>query len=174
MSRPKPSGEHAFMPTRIVSGGQTGVDRAALDVAMALGIEHGGWCPAGRLSEDGSIPSRYELRETDSSDYRVRTEQNVIDSDATLILYEGRMKGGTLLTRRICVDLDKPFLAVRIDSGNVVAARQWLQQVQPITLNVAGPRESTALGIFGRSMEFLLQLLTRSVSATSQSAQPDR
>ena len=104
-----------FIPDCIVSGGQTGVDRAALDVAMAMGIGHGGWCPAGRLSEDGTVPSRYELRETDSSDYPARTEQNVIDSDATLILYEGRLKGGTLLTRRICRRLKRPHLVVRID-----------------------------------------------------------
>lgn len=147
-----------FVPARIVSGGQTGVDRAALEVAIALGIEHGGWCPAGRLSEDGSIPSRYELRETDSADYPVRTEQNVIDSEATLILYEGRMKGGTLLTRRICQRQAKPYLAIRIDPSQLPAVRRWLNQIQPQTLNVAGPRESTSAGIFERAGEFLLQL----------------
>ena len=104
-----------FLPSCIVSGGQTGVDRAALDVAIAIGIGHGGWCPAGRLSEDGTIPSRYDLQETDSPEYPVRTEKNVIDSDATLLLYEGRLKGGTLLTRRICVRHGKPDLVVRID-----------------------------------------------------------
>lgn len=83
---------------RIVSGGQTGVDRAALDVAMQLSIEHGGWCPRGRLAEDGTIPSRYDLRETRSAKYHVRTERNVVDSDATLILYRKSLTGGTLLT----------------------------------------------------------------------------
>lgn len=150
--------EPAFVPSCIVSGGQTGVDRAALDVAIAIGTGHGGWCPAGRLSEDGSVPSRYDLRETDSSDYPVRTEQNVIDSDATLILYEGRLKGGTLLTRRICSRLDKPHLAVRIDRQDPVVAREWLAGQRPETLNVAGPRESTCPGIFHRSMDFLLRI----------------
>jgi hypothetical protein len=148
-----------FIPSCIVSGGQTGVDRAALDVAIAIGIGHGGWCPAGRLSEDGTVPSRYDMQETDSREYPVRTEQNVIDSDATLILYEGRLKGGTLLTRRICVRLGKPFLVVRIDRDDASETRQWLAQWQPATLNVAGPRESTSPGIFHRSMSFLLKIL---------------
>ncbi len=146
-----------FVPDCIVSGGQTGVDRAALDVAIALGIGHGGWCPAGRLSEDGTVPSRYELRETDSSDYPVRTEQNVIDSDATLILYESRLKGGTLLTRRICQRLGRPYIVVRIDRDEPAVARHWLAQQRPKTLNVAGPRESTAPGVFFRAMDFLLK-----------------
>ena len=150
------------MPTTIVSGGQTGVDRAALDVAIAIGIGHGGWCPAGRLSEDGTVPSRYELRETDSREYPVRTEQNIVDSDATLILYEGRLKGGTMLTQRICRRLEKPQLSVRIDRKNVATVRQWLRTNRPATLNVAGPRESTSPGIFHRSMDFLLRVLESS------------
>ena len=84
--------KQVFVPAKIVSGGQTGVDRGALNAAIALGIEHGGWCPAGRVSEDGTIPSRYEMTETDSADYPTRTQQNVIDSDATLILYEQKLK----------------------------------------------------------------------------------
>ena len=147
------------MPGRIVSGGQTGVDRAGLEVAIALGIEHGGWCPRGRLSEDGTIPSRYQLTEMDSADYPVRTEQNVIDSDATLILYEGKLKGGTLLTRRICKRLDKPFLCLRIDHKLPADVRGWLLETRPATLNIAGPRESTSGGIFERSLEFLLAAL---------------
>jgi hypothetical protein len=149
-----------FVPERIVSGGQTGVDRAGLEVAIALGIEHGGWCPRGRLSEDGTIPSRYQLIEMNSADYPVRTEQNVIDSDATLILYEGKLKGGTLLTRRICQRLDKPYLCLRIDHKSPADVRQWLLQTRPGTLNVAGPRESTADGICERSLNFLLAALT--------------
>ena len=123
---------------------------------MALGIEHGGWCPAGRLAEDGSIPSRYQLVETDSADYPVRTQQNVIDSDATLILYDGRLKGGTLLTRRVCRRLDREHRCLRIDNENVSDVRRWLKDTMPRTLNVAGPRESTSPGIFDRSMQFLL------------------
>lgn len=147
------------MPRKIVSGGQTGVDRAALDVAIAIGIGHGGWCPLGRLSEDGSVPSRYELRETDSSDYPFRTEQNVVDSDATLILYEGRLTGGSLLTQRICRRVGKPELSVRIETNSIQKVRNWLKSLQPETLNVAGPRESSHDGIFHRSMDFLLRVL---------------
>jgi hypothetical protein len=160
-----------FIPRCIVSGGQTGVDRAALEVAIALGIDHGGWCPAGRLAEDGTVPSRYQMRETRSPEYPVRTEQNVVDSDATLILYEGRLRGGTLLTRRICRRLDKPHLVVPIDRQGPEEVRRWLAHQQPSVLNVAGPRESTAPGIGQRCMEFLLRCLenpprpTRTASA---------
>ncbi len=146
------------MPARIVSGGQTGVDRSGLEAAIALGIAHGGWCPKGRLSEDGSIPSRYLLREMDSADYPMRTEQNVIDSDATLILYEGRLKGGTLLTRKLAIEHRKPYLCVRLSESNLVKAERWLGEVQPETLNVAGPRDSTAPGIERRALEFLLRI----------------
>ena len=85
----------------IVSGGQTGVDRAALDVAIALGFAHGGWCPAGRLAEDGPIAARYALRETTSAAYDVRTERNVLDSDGTLVLASGEPRGGSALTCRL-------------------------------------------------------------------------
>lgn len=149
-----------FIPDRIVSGGQTGVDRAALDAAIALGIAHGGWCPAGRLSEDGSVPSRYELRETSSSEYPERTEQNVIDSDATLILYTDKLKGGTRLTKRFCVQHGKPHLSVRLDQPSKKSeVRDWLSAWRPTCLNVAGPRESTSPGIHGLAMEFLLRVL---------------
>jgi hypothetical protein len=79
---------------RIVSGGQAGVDRAALDWAIARGIPHGGWCPAGRIAEDGMIPERYQLRETASPGYRERTRRNVEDSDGTLILNLGELDAG--------------------------------------------------------------------------------
>jgi hypothetical protein len=152
--------ETAFVPDRIVSGGQTGVDRAALDVAIALGIEHGGWCPAGRLSEDGSIPSRYQLEETPSPDYPARTEQNVIDSDATLILYRQRLKGGTLLTRKICDRTFQPYVLIRLDRDSHQTVRKWLSDQRPRSLNVAGPRESTCQGVYQQSFEFLMTALT--------------
>lgn len=145
---------------RIVSGGQTGVDRGGLEAAIALGIEHGGWCPKGRLSEDGSIPSRYRLQEMDSADYPTRTQQNVIDSDATLILYEGRLKGGTLLTRKYAAEHQKPYLCLRLADHNAAKVTRWLAEAQPAILNVAGPRESTAPGIEQRSLAFLLLVLT--------------
>jgi len=145
------------VPQCIVSGGQTGVDRAALDVAIDQGIQHGGWCPAGRLAEDGAIPLHYSLRETKSREYPVRTEQNVVDSDATLILYEGQLRGGTLLTRRLCRRLEKPHFCIAMDRKSAESAREWLHQQQPQTLNIAGPRESTCNGIHARCKEFLLR-----------------
>jgi hypothetical protein len=144
-------------PAKIVSGGQTGVDRGALDAAIALGIPHGGWCPQGRLAEDGTIPIRYDLTETGSSDYAVRTEQNVVDSDATLILCRGRPSGGTELTRRLALRHEKPLLAVDLETAaDFGAVRRWLSETPVGTLNVAGPRESQAPGISAEAREFLL------------------
>ena len=155
-----------FAPKKIVSGGQTGVDRGGLEAAIALGLDHGGWCPAGRIAEDGSIPSRYAMTETDSSDYPARTEQNIIDSDATLILYEGRLKGGTLLTRKICRRLEKPYLCVRLDSDPQAQVTEWLCETKPGVLNVAGPRESNCVGIAERTEAFLLKVLVAPSTAT--------
>jgi hypothetical protein len=134
--------------TRIVSGGQTGVDRGALDAAMSLGIPHGGWCPLGRLAEDGAIPDCYQLRETSSPDYRVRTEQNVIDSDGTLIFFRQSLHGGTELTRRLASQHGRPHLLVNtLEPADVRSIRAWLIRERIAVLNVAGPRESSAPGI---------------------------
>ena len=145
-----------FLPRLIVSGGQTGVDRAALDTAILLRIEHGGWCPAGRLAEDGAIPSRYALKETRSNEYPVRTGQNIADSSATLILHEGKLKGGTLLTRRLCDKQQKPYYTAKIGQQMIDAVREWLTIETPEVLNIAGPRESSAPGIYSRCKKFLL------------------
>ena len=143
---------------RIVSGGQTGVDRGALDAAIALGIEHGGWCPRGRLAEDGPIPARYRLRETDSPDYPARTEQNVIDSDATLILCRGRPSGGTELTLRLAQRHGRPHLVLDLDqSPQPEQLRRWLQQHRVKVVNVAGPRESQSPGIAAQASQFVLK-----------------
>lgn len=149
----------AFWPERIVSGGQTGVDRGALEAAIALGISHGGWCPRGRLAEDGWIPSRYDLVENNSTNYKVRTTQNVEDSDATLILHQRPISGGTLLTKRVAQRLKKPFLALEIKDQSLSTIRQWLQTHRPQVLNIAGPRESLDPGIETRTTEFLIRLL---------------
>src|SRR5437660_8666127 len=100
------------MFTKLISGGQTGVDRAALDVALELGLPCGGWCPRGRKAEDGVIPDRYPLAETPSPSYRQRTRWNVRDSDGTLILVRGRPTGGTALTLASARRLGKPVLVV--------------------------------------------------------------
>jgi hypothetical protein len=145
---------------RIVSGGQTGVDRGALDAAIEIGLAHGGWCPRGRLAEDGVIPSRYELRETASSEYPVRTEQNVLDSDGTLILYWGKLQGGTELTYRLARKHGKPWLLVDLMSPvDASRVRQWLSQHQVAVLNVAGPRESSRAGIAALTRRLLNEVL---------------
>lgn len=150
------------MIRRIVSGGQTGVDRAALDVALELGIEIGGWVPRGRRADDGRVPERYAgLLECDSAAYEVRTELNVRDSDATLILAPGPLAGGTALTERIAVRLGKPRLTVDPTQAplreTAVRVRQWLDSTRPGVLNVAGPRASEAPGI-GEAVTELLRL----------------
>ena len=145
---------------RIVSGGQTGVDRGALDAAIDLGIEHGGWCPRGRKSEEGRIPPRYQLLETLSAKYHVRTRQNVVDSDATLILYRYALSGGTELTRQIADQLGKPVLLVDLNEElDLGAVRDWLSAHRVRTLNVAGPRESQAPGIAAEGFRFVRRLL---------------
>ena len=145
----------------IVSGGQTGVDRAALEVAIALNLKHGGWCPRGRLAEDGRIPKRYRLRETKSAEYPVRTEQNVIDSDGTLILYRDRLFGGTELTRRFALKHQKPCCLVDLGRGHDTSCvRQWIADHSIAVLNVAGPRESSSPGIGRDVHDYLRSVLS--------------
>jgi hypothetical protein len=144
---------------KIISGGQTGVDRGALDAAIALGIPHGGWCPQGRLAEDGGISADYQLKETDSTDYTIRTEQNVLDSDGTLILCRGQLSGGTLLTLRLAEDHRRPCLVVDLDSPlPLVEIRQWLEDHNVKVLNIAGPRESQNTNIAQAARDFVMNL----------------
>lgn len=146
---------------RIVSGGQTGVDRAALDAAIALGLPHGGWCPAGRRAEDGPISRKYLLRETRSPKYGVRTRRNVRDSDGTLILHRGELSGGTELTRRIAIELNRPLLIIDLDAPpELELVRRWIEEQEIRVLNVAGPRESSSPGIGQSAFSFLSGLLS--------------
>jgi hypothetical protein len=155
---PRPTGN---LVRRIISGGQTGVDRGALDAAIALGIDHGGWCPRGRLAEDGKIPRQYRLKETQAREYWVRTEQNVVDSDGTLILYRGQLSGGTEFTYRMTRKHGKPSLRVDLAvDAQPHAARRWIEQQALQVLNVAGPRESSAPGIAQQACAFLQAVLT--------------
>jgi hypothetical protein len=146
---------------RVVSGGQTGVDRAALDAALALGLPCGGWCPRGRRAEDGTIAPRYPLRETPSTSYEERTEWNVRDADATLILARGPLRGGTALTRVVAARLGRPHLVVQLDgaAGTLVPVREWLRENHVRVLNVAGPRESQSPGVGAAARRFLEELL---------------
>lgn len=145
---------------KVISGGQTGVDRAALDVAIELGIEHGGWCPLGRLAEDGFIPARYALRQTDTEKYSDRTERNLRDADGTLILYRQELSGGTDLTHFLCRKHGRPVLAVDISqSYEVQQIEAWLSANKISTLNVAGPRESTSPGISEQAKQLLRAVL---------------
>jgi hypothetical protein len=151
----------AWRPQRMVSGGQTGVDRGALDAAGLLGIEHGGWCPRGRRAEDGIIPAHYRLREHSSEEYAARTELNIRDSDATLILYEGRLAGGTLLTKRLAELHRRPCLVVKLSRpGSSVDFESWLTEHRPVVLNIAGPRESARPGIACRARDWLVHELS--------------
>lgn len=147
------------LPEKIVSGAQTGVDRAALDVALAVGLKAGGWVPKGRRAEDGPIDGYYPVQETPSTDYEERTRFNVRDSDATLILTRGEPKGGTKLTLEIARQLAKPYLIVDLSrSKSPLAALKWLEAKRPTVLNVAGPRESGAGGIYDEATAFLKNL----------------
>jgi predicted Rossmann fold nucleotide-binding protein DprA/Smf involved in DNA uptake len=148
-----------FRELTIVSGGQTGVDRAALDVAISLGLRHGGWCPAGRWAEDGVIPSIYQLEETPSPNPEVRTERNVVDSDGTLILARGKLTGGTAYTRACAEEYRRPLMIVDLSNPcSPEEVRQWLIQQKIRRLNVAGPRESVAPGIYEQAKAFLREV----------------
>jgi hypothetical protein len=152
------------IPERVVSGGQTGVDRAALDAALEAGLPCGGFVPKGRRAEDGPIPERYPLQECGTPDYAVRTELNVIHSDATLILNRGKLDGGSSATVEFCQEHDKPCSVVQLEQVSAgqaaISIRYFLSQAKPRTLNVAGPRESKCPGIYQAALD-LLRLVLR-------------
>lgn len=148
---------------RVISGGQTGVDRAALDAAIDLEIEHGGWCPRGRAAEDGVLLPRYLLRETESAGYRQRTRMNVAESDGTLILNEGELSGGTALTMAFAARLAKPYFVVQLDApvlvGVIESIHHWIVAKRIAVLNVAGPGERKRPGIYCRAKPLLESIL---------------
>jgi hypothetical protein len=147
---------------RIVSGGQTGADRAALDWAIARGILHGGWCPRGRRAEDGRIPGRYELIETPSREYEQRTRWNVRDSDGTLIVSRAsKLMGGSAYTVRCAERLARPWLHVHPGASDAQTIRAFLERARIRTLNVAGPRASGDEGIYDYVIGVLELLVAR-------------
>ena len=147
--------------SKIISGGQTGVDRAALDAAIALGIRHAGFVPKGRLSEDGSIPVKYNIIELENEDYSARTLKNVQYSDGTLILHKGEITGGTALTEEFCYLEKKAVLTINIlDEFTVIRLNfnTWLETNIITILNIAGPRESEGQ-IYKKAEDLLIRLL---------------
>jgi hypothetical protein len=132
------------------------VDRAALDAALALGLAVGGWCPLGRRAEDGPIPMRYPLQETSAQNFAQRTKWNVRDSDATLILFRGRLTGGSARTAEHAARLGRPLLTLDLDAApDPALAADWVRRQGVRVLNVAGPRESGALGIYAQARGWL-------------------
>jgi len=158
---------------RLISGGQSGVDRAALDVALALGIPYGGWCPSGGWAEDcpeppGALAEYPQLAETPSADPAQRTEWNVRDADACLIIADAggpEVSAGTVLAGELAHRYRKPLFVMKL--GNADAARQaalWLRVQQArhgagLKLAIGGPRESEAPGIYQRARVFIAELM---------------
>ena len=147
------------MIKKIISGGQTGADRAALDVAIALGILHGGWIPKGRLTEKGPLPKKYRLQEIPTESYPKRTEQNVIDSDGTLIIARGKLTGGTDYTRQMTLKHKKQLLGIDLEQTDLYNAASlvasWIKLRRIVILNVAGPRASKDRQIYSDVINIL-------------------
>ena len=158
----------------IISGGQTGADRGALDFALNQGIKHGGWCPLGRKAEDIIIPRQYILTETSTPKYPARTRMNIRDSDATIIFSSDINSKGSLLTTKFCIELKKPYFVILLDeketklikdSALKIASQKlltWLNKIKPEILNIAGTRESHCPGIQKKVKSILAKLLEKS------------
>ena len=148
------------MIEKIISGGQTGADRAALDAAIEIGIPHGGWVPKGRLAENGVVPTSYHLTEIPTDSYAVRTEQNVVGSDGTLILSHGPLSGGSALTQDLAQKHERPCLHIDLNripafkAAAMIAA--WVVRHPIKTLNVAGPRASNDPDIYQKTKDILI------------------
>jgi putative molybdenum carrier protein len=134
------------MIQKIISGGQTGADQAALDIAIKLGIPYGGWIPKGRPTENGKLPDKYKLKEMQTKSYPKRTEQNVIDSDGTLIITHGKLTGGSKLTQKVARKHDRPFIHINLNKTLLFMAsskiNSWIIENGIEVLNVAGSRAS--------------------------------
>ncbi len=149
----------------IISGGQTGVDRGALDGALVKGVECGGWCPEGRLAEDGKLATKYPLKELPKSGYRARTRKNVEDSDATVIIYFGYIypRGGTELTLNTCIKKGRPYLLIDGDEFSTVRAAErlvkFIKDYDVRRLNFAGPRGS----VVPKSHEYTKEVVERTI-----------
>ncbi len=151
------------MLKKIISGGQTGADQAALDVAIKLGIPHGGWIPKGRKTETDVLDAKYKLTEMDTADYNKRTAQNVIDSDGTLIISHGRLTGGSDYTREMTLLHHRPWLHIDLNKTNAFQAaekiKSWLAENEIEVLNVAGPRASKDPAIYQATVDIIETVL---------------
>lgn len=147
------------MLKKIISGGQTGADQAALDVAIKLGVPHGGWIPKGRVTEIGVLDNKYKLQEMETTNYNKRTEQNIIDSDGTLILSHGRLTGGSDYTREMAILHHRPWLHIDLEKiGAFQAAekiKSWITENDIEVLNVAGPRASKDPAIYDATVDII-------------------
>jgi hypothetical protein len=161
------------MIRKIISGGQTGVDRAALDAAIKLAVAHGGWIPKGRLTEDGPLPDIYKLKESRSSGYAERTAQNVQDADGTLIISRGPLTGGSEYTREMAVKHKRPWLHIDLSQMAAFQAasaiNQWVLQNEIEILNVAGPRASKDPGIYPEALNIIESAYYLGLAETSMS-----
>ena len=161
----------------MISGGQTGADRAGLDAAMNRRIAYGGWCPKGRRAEDGRIPDRYPLQETESNEYITRTEKNIVDSDGTIVFTFGKPTGGSALTVKFVKKHKKPYLHIDLnkEKGEQTVEKicKWIKDENIHALNIAGSRESKSPGIHDKVYEIInnilemLRLIRRAISDES-------
>jgi hypothetical protein len=151
---------HKCFIHKIISGGQTGADRAALDLAINLGIFHGGWCPKGRIAEDGKISKIYSLQETLSEDCNVRTTANVTDSDGTLIIIKNPPTQGTLFTIEEAKRLKKPYFILQLlDGYHLEEVIDWIKNNDIHEINIAGPRASQEPEIYNMVYMVLEKIL---------------
>lgn len=153
------------MVSKIISGGQTGADRAALDYAIGKNIPYGGWLPKGRKTEDGTLDLKYQLQEMPTGNYAARTEQNVIDADGTVIVSHGFLTGGSALTREFAKKHVKPWIHIDLSELSPDTATQrlaaWIAGHEIKTLNVAGPKAGKDPAIYDATLQLLKKALGR-------------
>lgn len=157
------------MIKKIISGGQTGVDQAALDAAIYCCLPYGGWLPAGRMTENGPLPESYKMEVLPSYSYPERTRRNVDEADVTLIISRGKLSGGSKLTERYALSKNKPCLHVDIDGNDMNQVLKkvegWLHTHNPAVVNIAGPRASSDSAIYDEAYKLVVAILLKDLSA---------